>query len=287
MSQFASFAVAGAGPTIGVYIVKALLEYNVRVLVLSRPSSSRGNDLPEHANLTVALVEYTDVHAVASLLSLHKVDALISAVSFAGHAAQTPLADAAKQAGVKLFVPSEFGIPTGGGAEGVAFIKTQFAAYLQSIDLPCLRLYNGVFHKFIPFFAAVPDTGKFHIVGEGKSPVSFTSPVDVAGFLAHILVTLKHTQFYNIELRIEGERLTLSEVAHLYGEKAPVIYVDTLPKSLPLVEVRSMLQHEFESGAGSSGWNRALKKDDAEAAKSGNALWEGHAWVTVKEALGL
>jgi hypothetical protein len=56
---------------------------------------------------------------------------------------QTLLGDAAKQAGVKLFLPSEFGYPTVGLEEGKGNLglKSKFGKYLEEIGLPYLRIF--------------------------------------------------------------------------------------------------------------------------------------------------
>ncbi|KAH7921243.1 NAD(P)-binding protein [Leucogyrophana mollusca] len=286
MSTYTSFAVAGAG-SIGAPVVNALLERNVKVLVLTR-SSSGSKSFPEHANLTVAPVEYTNREATSALLREHGVEVVVSTLTFANKGAketQTLLADVSKEADVKLFVPSEFGLPTEGATEGFPAEKSQFAAYLKSIGIPSLRLYTGLFQEYIPWTGAVPETGKFHIVGKGNTPVSFTSIPDIAGYLAHVLTTLPPSQLADVQLRIEGERLTLNEVARLYGDKVPAVHVDSI--TVPNSEIRNYLQGIFESGPGSSGWDLRSGKDDADLARSGNALWKGHEWSTVKQVLAL
>ncbi|KAH7921244.1 NAD(P)-binding protein [Leucogyrophana mollusca] len=285
MSTYTSFAVAGAG-NVGIPIVKALLERGARVLVLTRSSSSNPKALSEHPNLKVASVEYTDRAGLSTLLRDHKVEVFVSAVSYLGGAldAQRPLADAAKDADIKLFVPSEFGVPSEGATEGVSSVKARFAAYLKSLGIPSLRLYNGLFQEYIPWVGIVPETGKFHILGKGETPVSFTSVPDVAGFLAHVLTTQSPTKLADVQLRIEGQRVSLNDIVRLYGGTVPAVYVDSIPGTDP---VRAFLQGEFERGAGSTGWDPKLEKDNDQLAGSANGLWDGHEWATVKETLKL
>lgn len=65
--------------------------------------------------------------ALASILREHNVEVVISALAYSALPAQQPIADAAREAGVKLFVPSEFGMPTDGGKDGHLVIKSQLA----------------------------------------------------------------------------------------------------------------------------------------------------------------
>jgi NmrA-like family len=72
-------------------------------------------------------VDFTDKPALAAVFKQHKVDVLICAVPSGGWPAQIQMAEAAKDAGVKLFVPSEFGLPTEGHKEGALALKSQVA----------------------------------------------------------------------------------------------------------------------------------------------------------------
>ncbi|KAH7908252.1 hypothetical protein BJ138DRAFT_377761 [Hygrophoropsis aurantiaca] len=286
MATYTSFAIAGAGPSIGIPIVKALLSRNARVLVLSRPSSSSVKLLPEHDNLKVAPVDYADTAAVSALLQEHNIRVLISAMSYQDGAldAQRPLADAAKAAGVELFVPSEYGLPSAGAVHGVSATKEGVAAYLKDLGISSLRLFNGLFQEYIPWVTAVDETGEFNVVGRGETPVSFTAIADVAGYLAHVLTKHPPAKLANVQLRIEGQRASLSEIYELYRprSKIPVKYVDSIAGTVP---VRDFLQGEFEKGAGSTGWDNELERDDAAAAGSANGLWDDHKWITIAETL--
>lgn len=283
MSLYTSFAVAGAGPTIGGRIVKALLERGASVVTLVRPSStSISSPLLEGAKIVTA--DYTDVKAVASVLREHKVEVLISALAYGALPSQSPIADAAKEAGVKLFVPSEFGLPTEGGKGGHLVIKSQFADYLKSLGIPSLRFYTGIFMEFIPQFTGV-DTGKFLVLGKGDASFSTTALDDVAGFSAHVLTSLPPAKLHDATFRVEGERTSFNKVGALYASKnIPVEHVTSLPEGYVK---QTLLQGLFEQGRGSSGWDNYADKDIPENAHSGNAAWPGHQWKSVKEVLEL
>ncbi|KAG2132355.1 hypothetical protein DEU56DRAFT_757334 [Suillus clintonianus] len=304
MSLYTSFAVAGAGPTIGGRIVKALLERGASVVALARPSStSTSSPLLEGAKIATA--DYADVKAVASILREHKVEVLISALAYGALPSQSTIADAAKEAGVKLFVPSEFGLPTEGGKGGHLVIKSQFAGetflfcawfgckllnargivdYLKSLSIPSLRFYTGMFIEFIPQFTGV-DTGKFLVLGKGEASFSTTALDDVAGFTAHVLTSLPPAKLHDATFRIEGERTSFNKVGALYASKnIPVEHVTSLPEGYVK---QTLLQGLFEKGLGSSGWDNYADKDFPENANSGNAAWPGHQWKSVKEVLEL
>jgi NAD(P)-dependent dehydrogenase (short-subunit alcohol dehydrogenase family) len=285
---FKSFAIVGAGPHIGIPIVKAFLAIGAPILVIARPTSTNTSALPDDdPNLKVVRADYTSASEVSAILRENKVEVLISTVTlvFGGVAVQDVLADAAKEAGVKLFVPSEFGTPS--PAVGLTHEKHAFAAYAKSIGLPTLRVYNGIFDDFVPWLTGVSDTGKFHIVGKGDMQGSFTAISDAAGYVAHILTTQPPSRLLDVEVHIEGQRTTLSEISALYKGTVPVVHCDALPAGVPGAEMGTKFQQSFDVGRGSSGWNPDTEMDDAELASRDNSLWEGHRWLTIGEVLGL
>ncbi|KAH7884867.1 hypothetical protein F5I97DRAFT_1938196 [Phlebopus sp. FC_14] len=281
------FALFGAGKSIGIPIVKAFVEVDHPILVIARPTSTLSG-LPEHPLVSVVRVDTTSVLEITKVLLKHDVDVLISTVSYikGGVDAQRAMADASKCAGVKLFVPSEFGIPTGGGTDPMPKAKSDFADYLKSIGLPSLRIYCGQFHHSIPWLTGVRETGIIYIVGEGATPQSYTAVSDVAGYTAHVLTTTQTlSNLFDVELRIEGQRATLTELATLY-EGVPIKFVDALPRdTLYFSEVREYLQNNGDRGIGSSGWDWITCTDDEGRARQGNILWPGHRWLTVQEVL--
>lgn len=128
-SSFHSFAVAGAG-RLGHHVIRSLVERNVSVVVLSR--SAYPDYIPEGA--ATAKIEYSNVEGITQVLIDYQVDVLISTVGTDAYAlgeGQLALADAAKQAGVQLFIPSEFGVSTVGSTEGSWGIKAKLIGELH------------------------------------------------------------------------------------------------------------------------------------------------------------
>ncbi|KAF9243759.1 hypothetical protein BU15DRAFT_42583 [Melanogaster broomeanus] len=282
-STYKLFAVAGVGETVGLTIVKSLLARGASVIVLTRPSSNKV--LPQ--GVEVVQVDYADISTVTDALKEHSIEVLISTLSGEGLAAQIPLADAAKAAGVQLYVPSEFGAPTEGAQEWMWGAKNKTAVYSKSIGLPSLRLYTGLFPEYVSLITAVAETGRFLIVGKGEAPVSFTALADIGEYLAYVLTTLPPDQLHDKILRIEGQRSTMREIGALFAEKAPIEHVDNIPSSVPFAHMREFLQMKFEMGAGSTGWDISTGKEGSEPAGGANELYPGFKFKTVQETLGL
>lgn len=109
-------------------LCQAFLAIGTPILVIARPTSKNTSTLPDNdPNLKVVRADYTSASEVSAILRENKVDVLISTVTFffGGVVVQDVLADAAKEAGVKLFVPSEFGVSP--PAAGLAHEKHAFA----------------------------------------------------------------------------------------------------------------------------------------------------------------
>ncbi|KZP03696.1 NAD(P)-binding protein [Athelia psychrophila] len=267
---YKNVAVIGAG-IIGTPIAKALLQVGANVVVVSRPESTSGKDLP--AGTRVVAIDYTGISALVALFKEHATEVVISTVNFQALGLQHGLSDAAKQGGVKLFVPSEFAVDTAEYNEVFLNVKPKLAAHLKHIGLPSARIFNGLFTTFLPWILTV-DTGKIRLIGEGDQKFSTTHPDDIAGFLAYILTHLPESELHDKVFRLEGERTTLNDVIGHYGGKYPVEHVDAISDE----EGKTRLQLIIEHG-------QSLVVQEGEA--TSNALWTGHAWKGVKEGLGL
>ena len=101
-------ALVGATGNIGPAILKALLDANFHVTVLSRAESTSTDSLASHPNQKIAKVNFEDVNSIAS--ALEGIEGMVSNVAH-GHAllSQKKMIDAAIKNGVKRFIPSDFG----------------------------------------------------------------------------------------------------------------------------------------------------------------------------------
>jgi hypothetical protein len=88
-------------------------------------------------------VDYSNDDSVEN--ALLGVDVVISTVAIAALAIQGKVAAAAKNADVKLFVPSEFGNITEGDTEGLHGTKANIQGQLKVLGLPFAAFYTGKF----------------------------------------------------------------------------------------------------------------------------------------------
>jgi NmrA-like family len=166
MSGYTKFAVVGAG-RIGSCIVQELLKEKANgtikeVIVLTRqvkyPSydqvvhdilstslavDTKGSEKTIQGDVKVVEVDYSNDESIKNALT--GVDVVISTVAIAALNIQGKVAAAAKNADVKLFVPSEFGNISEGDTEGLHGTKTNIQRQLIALGLPFVAIYTGKF----------------------------------------------------------------------------------------------------------------------------------------------
>ncbi|KAK1760324.1 hypothetical protein QBC47DRAFT_366884 [Echria macrotheca] len=113
MSQrFPSVAIIGATGNVGRLILAALQSATPpfeRITVLTRSSSTPPDpSLLTNPNTHIVTVDYTSRDSLVS--ALHGVDAVVSAIATQSVDTQKQIIDAAVEAGVRFFIPSEFGL---------------------------------------------------------------------------------------------------------------------------------------------------------------------------------
>jgi len=194
-----------------------------KVIVLSRESSkgSETNSKLEAQGATIAFVDYDNQKSIESALT--GVDAIISTLPVAGLLSQITIAKAAKAAGVKLFIPSEFGDPTEGEypAGTLPALKVQVRKELKDIGIPYAWFYTGPFPDFCltPYLGYDFAGGKIIIRGHGDGPVSWTARSDIARFVTYVITTHPIEKYAGRAIRIEGDRKTFNEIAAGYEKK--------------------------------------------------------------------
>jgi glutamyl-tRNA reductase len=103
-----SFAVLGGNGALSPFVINSLSkDAGVKKLIILSRTSSKSSSLP--ANAELVSVDYDNHTALVDIYKRYSTDVVISTLSpsASGLAAQKKSAAAAKEAGVKLFVPSE------------------------------------------------------------------------------------------------------------------------------------------------------------------------------------
>ncbi|KAK7027977.1 hypothetical protein VNI00_015063 [Paramarasmius palmivorus] len=263
--SYKSFAIVGAGGYIGTFILNAFVAGGYKPLIVSRKLSSYSP--PASLSAPFVKVDLENVNEVSAVLREHRIEVLISLVGTDGISSQRVLADAAKKSGVKLFVPSEFGFVS----EGISKIAVEDQRTPQAEKDRLIGLV-GAFFQWMNWLTGYDENGKINILGKGETPVGLTHEEDIGGFVAYTLTTLTPAQLHSRSFRIEGDTVTLAEIAKRLDKE--VVFVDRLPGG-PHNEAKNQIGWLAEAGKGSSRWDYAISGlQDA----LDNDLWQGHVW---------
>ncbi len=198
MTSNIKVALAGATGNLGRPILDNLLAAGHLVIVLTRTGSDSTSKLPSNPNLTIKEVDYSSVSSLQP--ALEGVTAVVSTLASMAVSNQNALVDAAVAAGVKRYLPSEFGsnlanpntraLPVYGGKAGIQdYLKGKAA---ENPDFTYTLVYNAIFFDWgieNGFFINIKEhTATLH--DGGSRPVS-TTRLDtigkaVVGVLAHL-----------------------------------------------------------------------------------------------------
>ncbi|KZW02670.1 NAD(P)-binding protein [Exidia glandulosa HHB12029] len=215
---YTSFVVAGAGG-LGALITSELLSIGgTKVTVFTRGGNSK---IPSGA--TERVVDYTKPDELEKALKDTGAQVVVSTLSGPGLALQIGLADAAQKAGVKLFVPSEFGSKSHEAPSlGLFDLKKNTVKHLKEIGLPYTVFYTGLFAD-LPLYVFPSllnlENRTVTVVGSGTVKLSVVTRPDIARFVAHALTHTPHAQLENTIIGIESEKVTWYEIAKVYEKK--------------------------------------------------------------------
>jgi uncharacterized protein YbjT (DUF2867 family) len=113
------------------------------ILSTSFAVKTKGSNKTIQGDAKVIEVDYSNDESIKHALT--GVEVVISTVAIAALDIQGKVAVAAKNADVKLFVPSEFGFITEGNTKGLHGTKADFQGQLKALGLPYVAFYTGKF----------------------------------------------------------------------------------------------------------------------------------------------
>jgi uncharacterized protein YbjT (DUF2867 family) len=223
MASIKNVAITSASGALGSVIFKKLVDYgqfNIRVLKRAGSDSRfpKGTDVVE--------VDYESFESLRG--ALQGQDAVVSCVTSAQTGTQNQLIDAAIAAGVKRFLPSEFGSDLDNPKTQklpVFAHKVQTQEYIRSqsrgTDMSYTFLYNsgfldwGLSHHFLLNTAEYKPT----IFDGGDVPFSATTLASVGDAVVGVLTHLKETE--NRAVKIRDVVVTQNQLLSLAKQIAP------------------------------------------------------------------
>ncbi|CAG8767486.1 26562_t:CDS:2 [Gigaspora margarita] len=217
-TRFHTVTIAGATGNLGFHIANAFLNqgsYNVKVL------RRKPENINEKANLLAskgAKIVYADFNDKNDLINTIKgTDVFISAVGYGDYYNnQIILLNASKEAGVKRFIPSEFGSEFAQGMEPHPILagKYKLREVLEKSGLEYTYIFNGVFYEFLEVFGFDAKNKKATFYTSGNAKVRITSLADVGRYTAE---SLKIPEARNGIIRV-GYTLTLNELLQKFED---------------------------------------------------------------------
>ncbi|GLA35485.1 hypothetical protein AnigIFM63309_011325 [Aspergillus niger] len=282
MPKIESVAIAGASGTLGPHVFQALVNAGFRVSILTRSNKPGAYA----SNINVFEVDFNSVESLTT--ALKGVDAVVSTVGGAAVDNQTVLIDAAIAAGVKRFIPSEFGnVTTNPKVEKFPVYSSVFKIrnYLQENaaagKLSWTVLACGAFLDLVLNTPTLLDfqNHTVTILDEGDNRISSTSLPAVGKAIAAILQNFDATE--NRVMHVSEAILTQNQLIGFAKEIRPDIEWSISKEQSSLLLQESL--EEFGAGDFSVPTFMKLLKGTALAGDTYGAAFD----VTDNELLGI
>ncbi|RHZ75220.1 hypothetical protein Glove_216g36 [Diversispora epigaea] len=220
-TTFKTVVIAGATGNLGYPIAEAFLNdgsYKIKILRQKPESKNENAELLASKGAEVVYVDYNQKDDLVK--ALKGTDVIVSALSSKTtgdfYGIQLPLLEAAKESGVKRFIPSEFGGEfTPGKAHPFVDSKFKFREELEKSGMEYTYIFTGVFHEFIEVigFDAKNKTATFYV--DSSSKVHTTSLADIGKYTVE---SLKLPEARNATIRVAGSTDSFKEILQKFEE---------------------------------------------------------------------
>ncbi|TPX34060.1 hypothetical protein SmJEL517_g03233 [Synchytrium microbalum] len=201
-TNYKNIVVLGGTGLLGKPVVQELAHAGFSVTLFSRKAEA-------HAPKGVHVVKIDNPTDISELTQkLKGIDAVVSLLGFpAGVEAQTAAIIASKGAGVKRFVPSEFGLEHSTLNSPVFAGKDAAVEEIKKAGLEWTAIAAGLFvdTSFSPFLMINAADGTAKVVADTATPVAYTSLKDVGKVVAG---TLKSKAAANRIVKVASEYLS-------------------------------------------------------------------------------
>ncbi len=287
--------VVGATGNLGGKIVHALLSKGavVRAIVRLETSQDKIKDLKQKG-VQVFQVDMTNQSAIAQ----HCTGAVcvVSALSGLKETiidAQKIVLDAAVEAKVEKFIPSDFAIDFTNmvvGENRNLDLRRDFHAYLDKADIKATTLFNGPFMELLTTDMPLILFKQKRILcwGNPDQIMEFTTTDNIAAFTAEVALD-KDTPRY---MRIAGDRLTCNDFVRLLPELTGKPYklfrpggIGLLKFMIRLTKFFSPSKHELYPAWQGMQYMRDMMEGRIIFQKYDNARYADIRWTTVKDFL--
>ena len=221
MSENFHVAVAGATGQLGLRIARELMALGADITLLLR-SAKQANDLVGVIpGARVCIVDFSEGRSLEE--ALRGVSTVVSAVNGLEPViieAQTALAKAAYEAGVKRFIPSDFAVDFRGlksdGTNRNLDLRREFSHRLENIPLQATSILNGAFLDMLTGQMPIILFGIRRVlcVGRPNQKFDFTTIDDTARFTARAALDNNAPRW----LKIAGDQISPEELVEILSD---------------------------------------------------------------------
>ncbi|EHK44680.1 hypothetical protein TRIATDRAFT_80142 [Trichoderma atroviride IMI 206040] len=213
MTAYKNVAIAGSTGILGPSVVEAFQKsrhFNITLLARANTIDAVRAQFP---SVKVAQIDYDSPESLTK--ALQNQDAVVSALNHELHKPQIALIDAAIKAGVKRFIPSEYGADASiQEVRNVPYLRGKGIVqdYLTKSGLSYTFLYTGPFLEWaiLKGFFLNPDNADAHVWNGGDIPIGTTLLSDVG--LAIVNTLLKPSETENRHLYVASHVTTQNEI---------------------------------------------------------------------------
>jgi len=218
-------ALIGATGNLGPAILKALLDDGgYEVTILSREGSTSTDSLASHPRQKIAKVNFEDVNSITS--ALEGIEGVVSNVASHALLSQKKIIDAAVAAGVKRFLPSDFGSDLSVKANKSVPLnspKIDIHHYIEEKskthpEFTYTFVYTGPFFDWCMKFGLFGNfkTHDMTLWDGGDTKVSTTTLASVGKVVAGVFHNLEATK--NKEIRVADTTITQKQIIEIAKE---------------------------------------------------------------------
>ncbi|KAJ4859825.1 nmrA-like family domain-containing protein [Trichoderma breve] len=193
MSSFKNIAIAGATGYLGPAVVKAVKEAGFNVTVLLRESNSSKIELD---GVKIAKMNYGSIDFMVDALKGQ--DAVVSTMNHLYYDEQKALVEAAVKAGVKRFLPSEYGLDVSiPSVRAVPYLSAKglIQDLLKELGMAYTILYTGPFLEWgLDNFFVDWKTATANVWNGGDISVGISTLADTGRAVVNVLLNPKETE---------------------------------------------------------------------------------------------
>ncbi|RFU80719.1 2`-hydroxyisoflavone reductase [Trichoderma arundinaceum] len=218
MSRIKNVTIAGATGNLGPAVVDAVKNAGFNVTILSRTSSSSEVTFD---GVNIAKIDYGSIDSLAEALKGQ--DAVVSTLNHLFYDEQKALIEASIKAGVKRFIPSEYGLDVSIPAvRDVPYLraKGRIQDILKASDITYTLLYTGPFLEWgLDYFFVDHKSATANVWNGGDISVGISAVADIGLAVANILLHPEETK--NKGLYMASTMATHNEILSAVREAHP------------------------------------------------------------------